>query len=503
MTDADLHATMKEARPLSPQSSASLVFKSRKLISLLDSRTMVVSKYMLVVTTFLLSLGFFWESLQDMSFRCNTEVKAVVASDAINAVADEHGHEDEPFPYPVNRTHFKIAFDTLPPPLQVMEEYMQWHSVEALRRDPNLQDRKLTIAFYQCPLQAGNRLHHFWNGVMWSVLTNRTVLWKYWSEDTCNKYGKEFNPLICKAANTAQDCGKVLTRAPWMASHDEWKDKLSLANEEPFVVPYHATMGRVWDDEKRFPLPPNYEDSYGVDLESKYPHKVLVFPYCHFKYWQLRDQQLQKSLLLTDGARERAKKLYSYGADFLFGMLHRYTFAFSSAILASIPVSAVHDNSQLFTIGLHSRHRYMGLDGCNIDRETACLDKILSGREDRNATVRVSIMSDRPCTVTRLSSWLQERNCSVLTAEHPEPSPDYIREHGPNAGIGFFQDLALVSNSRSAIVAMTRTSSDLLRELMVFQRMMEEWEMGDDPFGRPIDSCVLTREADPARMGES
>ena len=462
---------------------------------------MLVSKYLLVSSS-LFFLGFLlseWELFKAVSFRCTAHIKPVVAVNASNA--DEDGDEDTTFPYPVNRTHSDLAFDMLPPPLQVMEEYMQWHSVEALRRDPIPQNRKFAIAFYQCPLQAGNRLHHFWNGVLWSVLTNRTVLWKYWSEETCYKYGKEFNPLICQSANTAQDCGEVLTRAPWMASYDEWRDRLFLANEEPFVVPYHATMGRVWDDEERFPLPANYEDSYGVDSESKYLQKVLVFPVCHFKYWQLRDPQLQKSLLLTDGARERANKLYSYGADFLFGMFHRYTFAFSSALLASIPVPALHDESQLYTIGLHSRHRFVGLDGCNIGRETACLDMILSGRQDRSAPVRVNIMSDRPCTVTRLSSWLQERNCSVLTTEHSKPSPDYIREHGPNAGIGFFQDLALVSTARSAIIGMTRTSSDLLRELVVFQHMMEAWKLGSNPFDEPIDSCVLTREADPARTG--
>ena len=71
---------------------------------------------------------------------------------------------------------------------RIWNEYKRQHSVEQLRRE--LQDntassnnRTFAIAFYSCPLQAGNRLHHFFNSILWAVITNRTVLWKYYDED--------------------------------------------------------------------------------------------------------------------------------------------------------------------------------------------------------------------------------------------------------------------------------------------------------------------------------
>jgi hypothetical protein len=58
-----------------------------------------------------------------------------------------------------------------------------------------------------------------------------------------------------------------------MASYDDWKDAIG---ELPFVVPYHATMGRVRDMEWYAPLPEYYEENYGVNQRSKYPQKVVV-----------------------------------------------------------------------------------------------------------------------------------------------------------------------------------------------------------------------------------
>ena len=47
-------------------------------------------------------------------------------------------------------------------PLQVLEQYQAWHSVESLELQPT--GRSFAVAYYSCPLQAGNRLHHFFNG---------------------------------------------------------------------------------------------------------------------------------------------------------------------------------------------------------------------------------------------------------------------------------------------------------------------------------------------------
>jgi hypothetical protein len=48
-------------------------------------------------------------------------------------------------------------------PLQVLQQYKDWHSVQSLQENPH--NRSFAIGFYSCPLQAGNRLHHFFNSV--------------------------------------------------------------------------------------------------------------------------------------------------------------------------------------------------------------------------------------------------------------------------------------------------------------------------------------------------
>lgn len=50
----------------------------------------------------------------------------------------------------------------IPIPLQILLQYQRWHSEESLQRDQR--DRKYAVAFYACPLQAGNRIHHFLTG---------------------------------------------------------------------------------------------------------------------------------------------------------------------------------------------------------------------------------------------------------------------------------------------------------------------------------------------------
>jgi hypothetical protein len=120
-----------------------------------------------------------------------------------------------------------------------------------------------------------------------------------------------------------------------------------------------------------------------------------------------------------------------------------------------------------------------------------CLKDMVRQRQDKTKPVLVRIMSDRTCTVTRLAAFLKRNNHTVSVFQHADASPDEAPEHGPYAGIGYFQDLALVSSAQSGLIAMRRSSSDLLRELMVFNKYMLVWETGDDTKSRMVDECVL------------
>lgn len=77
-------------------------------------------------------------------------------------------------------------------------------------------------------------------------------------------------------------------------------------------------------------------------------------------------------------------------------------------------------------------------------------------------------------------------------------------EHGPNPGVGFIRDLALVSQARSALVGDPgRSSFMLLHEIVEYDRRMDEWrsrQEGTNPLAittTEIPLCQL-----PGRYGK-
>jgi hypothetical protein len=378
-------------------------------------------------------------------------------------------------------THLK----ELPLPLQVIEQYKQWHSVDVLLRNDTV-GRKYAIAFYQCPLQAGNRMHHFYNNFLWAVLTNRTMLWKYYDRESCLQYGRHYGTPICEAANTEHDCGEILLRAPWIPSYDDWAQTLHL--DEPYEFPFHSTHPKSVVN-PRFPWNDGDEQLFGADNATKYPQQVAVFAQNRYKFRFVDRTGSLDYMLGTSHARDCADNLYAYGTDFLFGMLHRSAFDFSNPIRASSNVAL--DTIDAVSVAVHSRHIRKEVDGCVISKEVKCIQSII--RIADGGDVNFRLMSDRECTISRLTDWLGQWNFAVAVAQHDKHN-DYIAEHGPFAGIGFYQDLALASTARSAIVAMRRSSSDLIRELVIFNRKMDAWSAGEDPMTADVEICFMDQE---------
>lgn len=320
--------------------------------------------------------------------------------------------------------------------------------------------------------------------MLWSILTNRTLLWKYYDSDACRRWGGVPKSKVCSAANTVQDCDQILARAEWIPGYDEWSEKLGL--DSPFQIPYHAThpVTVPWD---RFPWHEGDEKLFGVDVNGKYPQQVVIFGEGRFKFNFLEQSQIRDKLLITSVARERSAMLHELGVDFLYGMLFRYSFDF-----AHVPRRGLikqQNQAESFSIGLHSRHMYEKDDGCDIHGELECLEKSI---KDSNRTIEVNIMADRVCTIERLRLFLSTRNLTVTVAAHDE-GKSYHAEHGPFAGAGFFQDLALVSQSRSLFIGTKRSSSALLLELMEFNRKLNWWKAGNDlSTVGSIQRCYLT-----------
>lgn len=372
-------------------------------------------------------------------------------------------------------------------------------------------------------------------GLLWSILTNRTMLWKYWDRDTCLKYdGRYYTRKICTMANNVEDCNSVLRRKPWLPSYDEFVVQNSIDSNSshrfflegnPYEVPYFATHHpNVSTKNSKFPWNDSLASAFGIDNATKYPQSIVIFPQERFKDKGFaravtKEHDVLATMLETEYARKTAKELYSLGVDFLYGMLHRYSFDFTDRVLPSDDEKSTlifsldgDDNrdtsgfatgvmNENYKIALHSRHRYPEIDGCDIEKEIKCIRKIFRNvngpKKDSVAAANeltkkkciLSVMSDRECTVKRIITWLKNNygksiergdtdfqwcsSVSVKTANH-EKGDGLFEEHGPNAGTGFFQDLALASQSTSAFIGTGRTSSDLLLELIEFNRITEK-----------------------------
>lgn len=395
----------------------------------------------------------------------------------------------------------------LPEPLQVLRQYQKWHSVESVRQQPH--NRTFALAYYSCPLQAGNRLHHYFNNLLWAIVTNRTVLWKYYDRETCmasqSMYagggGGEVKgkpaiamtdlDMICQAANMVHECDEVLQRASWIPSYDEWANRLELS--DPLLLNFWTTRPPPAQRQRRRPAStnengqpawlPSYVNFTGVDSRTDWP--VVSFPVMFGMSGSLNNEERRQSLLHNDWAREIARKLHSLGLPFLYGMLFRESFSMTAQTLQGLHVTVPavpHSQSVGVSIALHSRHSDPQNDGSDVSGEVRCLGKLLKPTSmtiTNNRTCRVYLMSDRPLTLRNLQQWLQYRNCSVVTAPHRQVGASFLQEHGPWSGRGFFQDLAVVSQARQGLVAkFSTTSSKLLLELMEYDRTMEAWERG-------------------------
>jgi hypothetical protein len=191
------------------------------------------------------------------------------------------------------------------------------------------------------------------------------------------------------------------------------------------------------------------------------------------------------------------------------------------------------------TYFLHSRHPYNQFDGSYIWPEQVCLQKLLSSRILRNDThndtttmttttttnattattttttaaattttttlrpCTIYLMSDRNLTIDLLTPIIQdEYHCRVQVANHTtttttttNPSISATtttktrkrkaarimpKEHGPFAGVGYWQDWALAIQARTGFISFhlqprtfVRTSSSLMREVIEFRRVVE------------------------------
>lgn len=173
--------------------------------------------------------------------------------------------------------------------------------------------------------------------------------------------------------------------------------------------------------------------------------------------------------------------LFALGPNFLYGLLFHETFR----VLTEV------EGPQALEIGVsiavHSRHIDPDDDGSDISSEIRCLEQVLP----TEGPCQVFVLSDRRSTLTQLRRWIRGRGCAIGEAEHAK-TKSFETEHGPFAGVGFFQDLLVASRARSGYVGHSRSSSKLLYEWIEYRRGLELWEDGQDPrLLSSLSRCIL------------
>ena len=205
--------------------------------------------------------------------------------------------------------------------------------------------------------------------LFFSVIFNRTLLWKYPTRQDCTKFKR-----ICETINTAEECDSTLVRAPWVPSYLEWGPKLGMnLYGDAHLAPSQLVFKKV-----------GYAGEYN---DTKFLESRLV----NFgrDFIPLRVEKLLEQLPPADPqfafAYQTARDLFSLGKPFLYWMLFRYLFDFDPHLYDSIASevqtqermllsgggSDVDASSRPFTVGIHTRHNWPKPQHkeCDISRE--------------------------------------------------------------------------------------------------------------------------------------
>jgi len=354
---------------------------------------------------------------------------------------------------------------TKPPllPMQVMNEYIAQHNAHAVRLHP--ENRTYFRVEFGCPRQAGVQAANFMNAFLLAVASNRTLLFEY----------RGLRKWIRNGENTQAICEKAFDIADWMPVLNR-------------VFPGH---GAVRDGATK-PVP-------GVP-PAKYVGNATILSYT--KSWGFADyrgewhgvmnllnpkasahftESMGLSVPLKDD--KRIQDLYSEGPLFLYGMLFMRGFSFTKEVMDSIqkdlPPQA--DDPNVFSIGLHSRHSVTADNGSDVRSEISCIKRVLASPEAQNKTCLLYIMSDREATITNLTNSTQH-SCTVAAVTRPKVHTTAAAtgpaEHGPFAGLGYFQDAALVMHAQSAMLGRSRSSTNFVVTMMEYRRKMQAWRDG-------------------------
>ena len=365
-------------------------------------------------------------------------------------------------------------------PLQLMRDYIQSHSQQALERDclsdgsaNHCRERKFVLGFYQCRHNPGLRMHSFMNALVWAVVTNRTLLWHYHDGNTTTTNTCTENTTTCNNYTQHMCDSKFLRLRRWLPSFSEWQSRLDLPLSPVRADGIHERdfWARPYDRPESPPL------IWVGDQPTLATGVDLTRPYQRMK------------LLEEEASRERAKRLFFYGYYFTYGMFQEALFTFRG----TKPASGENVSVDGKTFGLHSRHpRHEHERGYDF-LENVCIQQLNSTKVKPHSThCTVFLMADKLKRYGKLERSIRmNAGCDVKFIPHTDISDKayfkdwvFIRD---NVRDGF---LAPHRRKRGGIGM--RPSSALLREAVEFRRVLEQ--KGNTTRATMMHECHVTSD---------
>lgn len=409
-------------------------------------------------------------------------------------------------------------------PEQTWNNFIQLHSNEALTLNPH--NRSFVIGYYSCPHQIGNRFHDYFNSAIVAIITNRTLVSKYYDKKTCYLAHVGYGQSVCKMTGTLDGCNHYLDATGVIPVFEEWQRPLDfplIKDLGPRNPDYEIGSRRFrgWNPTSKFKSQHrNKSDSELADLseEIRHPHYAHRFNRAILqtsREWLMDEMQtkedffhgLEPQIHNHPEWQQRLDDLFSEGPWYLYGMLREKLFSLRPEFHPTeIKYNEISGQSKSHrSLAIHLRHKKEKDDGSKLSSMVHnCLDEVIQYFESQEPNTRFSafIMSDREKSIIALSEELTRRNVKVFTAAHSKESqeqasdPSNRREHGKLAGVGYVEDLYFVSQARDAVIGNCRLSSasQLLIEGVVYNAKTNKNNKNHgskkDPF-----ICCLDRNA--------
>ena len=391
------------------------------------------------------------------------------------------------------------------PPVAVLEEWKRHHSLEAIHANPH--NRSYIVASYSCPRQFGVQAYGFLSGFLQAVISNRTFLYYYGNIGDWTRRGD----------NARTVCDQILQRQPWLPEY------YSIAKQYNLPKKFQMTMPKnMYDPKNKSHFFEQVDRGNLFDTKALLKHQVLE-P-ARWSRTSSETQIFEGLLLLTNPYaakfissaydlgndlhnNPRVLQLYSQGISFLYGLLFYQLFNFTKPYTSTMEFHQRIPTPQEISIAIHSRHIGPKDDGADVGKEVSCLDSVLDHflhKEKRRSSpwsprqekrpCSIYIMSDRPATLQNVAKAARQRNCQVIQTQHTQNisnKDNPVSEHGPFAGAGYFRDLLVVSQARSAYISFRRSSSALVDELIEYHRHLEAWNRYGIVLNEPLVRCIL------------